>query len=201
MAKQQQQRDNQDIATSSQIQSINSLSFFEETSGAKQTLKTIIENDKEGGEKSYHMMCPESKVAYEVKTKNIRITSTKVNKIVVVKDQTVYEQLVKQNVLEKYQRMLLSSISHEIRNPLNALSCYITTIMESISLGEIKNLCQKIAYSLEHINLIVCGACHLMYPENKTLLIEEENFDLMKKIKEIIDIITPTIEAKQLFNF
>jgi CheY-like chemotaxis protein len=116
----------------------------------------------------------------------------------VIKDQTIYEQLVKEKLQEKSQRMLLSSISHEIRNPLNGIYGYMATIQDSNDFTEIKAISKKIEYEVERVELIVSSACDLIMTENKMLILQPEKIDIPEAIQQVINMFQSEIDAKNL---
>ena len=69
------------------------------------TLRTALQrtDDKDQGDIVYHMASDISQRVYEVKTKYLPSVMDDGCKIAVIKDQTVYRQLVKQRLLEKCQ--------------------------------------------------------------------------------------------------
>lgn len=175
-----------------------SLDKISEAGGTGETLKSVIENNDGTEEKSYHMVHKETNKVYEAKIKKIPITATKVFKIAVLKDQTIFEELVKRKMLGKYQKMLLSSITHEIRNPLNAIECFRSIILESLNLDEAKSACIKIGYAAQQIDFIMTGACDLMLSDSRSLAIHKDFINLQETIQQVICIISPIIESKSI---
>eukprot|EP01022_Parablepharisma_sp_SALTPOND_P016754 TRINITY_DN2529_c0_g1_i1.p1 TRINITY_DN2529_c0_g1~~TRINITY_DN2529_c0_g1_i1.p1 ORF type:complete len:680 (-),score=57.61 TRINITY_DN2529_c0_g1_i1:58-2097(-) len=180
--------------------SLPSMESIKDRTDTTLTLRHLIEKrDDEGlGEQVYNMACEKTKKAYEVKTKYLPKTWPEGYKIVVVKDQTVYEQLVKERMVEKYQRMLLSSISHEIRNPLNAISGYNTMIFESGVEEKIHTLCNKIECAIQQVDLMLSGACDIMRSESNTSILKPQAFSLKNTIRQVVDIVMPNLESKPI---
>ncbi len=143
----------------------------------------------------YHMTL--DRKPYEVKTKYIPMSSKKECKIAVVTDQSVYENLLKETTMEKYQRMLLSSISHEIRNPLNAIEGYLTILKEQ-EREDMEDYIEKIHGSTQQVDLIVSGACDLLLNDNKTTVLQPQHFDLSELIESVVDIVRPNINKRSL---
>ena len=56
--------------------------------------------------------------SYEARCTNILIEQ-KNCKLTIIKDQTDYEELTKERMIEKFQKVLIASVTHEIRTPLN----------------------------------------------------------------------------------
>eukprot|EP00830_Metopus_es_P008017 TRINITY_DN1771_c0_g1_i2.p1 TRINITY_DN1771_c0_g1~~TRINITY_DN1771_c0_g1_i2.p1 ORF type:complete len:803 (-),score=118.01 TRINITY_DN1771_c0_g1_i2:12-2378(-) len=160
--------------------------------------KILTDEASEDAERVYNMVSNETKKSYEVKTKLFLKSPTKCNKILVCKDQSVFEELIKQKTLEKYQRMLLSSISHEIRNPLHAIEGYRSMILESSSLSKIQANSGKLGCATQQIDLIVSGACELMVNDSKTYIIQPEAFNIFDAIQQMLSIVSPVIEAKNI---
>lgn len=158
------------------------------------TLKSAITSVELGTEKVYRMCLKEK--TFEVKTKILPISSGKSSKIAVVKDQSIYETLIKEKTLEKYQKMLLSSISHEIRNPLNAIEGYLTIIKEAKESYE--NYYLKLKSSANQIAFIVDGACDLLLSENKTLILQPRSFSVKDSVSEVYEILSPNFENKPI---
>lgn len=158
------------------------------------TLKSAITSVELNEEKSYRMEL--DKHIFEVKAKSLPICSGKTSRIAVVKDQTVYDSLVKEKTLEKYQKMLLSSISHEIRNPLNVIEGYLTFIREAK--GDYENSCMKLRCAAHQIDFIVDGACDLLLCENKTIILQPRLFGVKECISELLEIVSPNYENKGL---
>ncbi|MDR3549363.1 MAG: hybrid sensor histidine kinase/response regulator [Candidatus Pacebacteria bacterium] len=154
------------------------------------------ENKHEQDAEEVHHMTLEGK-PYELKTKYIAMTGRKECKIAVITDQSVYENLVKEKTMEKYQRMLLASISHEIRNPLNAIEGYLTFLKEQDK-TDLEDYIAKIRWAAQQIDLIVTGACDLLLNEGKTMILQPQRFDLREIIDSVVAIVTPNLEKKQL---
>jgi len=164
----------------------------------KRSLKQILEEKQEFSDESekVYRMGFEGK-SFEIKTKHLSADSAKSCKIAIIKDQTVYETLIKEKMMEKYQRMLLSSISHEIRNPLNAIEGYLTILKETeVTKENLTNYCSKLQSASHQIAFIVDGACDLLLCGNKTLILQPRRFDIRKCIDEVTEILMPNIEVK-----
>ena len=164
------------------------------------SLRSVIveTNDDSSDNHSYHMVNKESRNVYEVKTKYLPILSSKGHKLVVVKDQTIYEQVIKERSMKKYQRILLASITHEIRNPLNSIMGYLTTIAETENLAEAKQAGEYVRGAVEQIRYIVASSCDLTMIDSSTLVIEPSAFDLRGAIENVINVIRPNLEAKPI---
>jgi signal transduction histidine kinase len=189
--------DRKKISKETLLASLNSIA---ENSENGRTLKDAIERkeDIDINAQVYQMECERNKKVFEVKTIYLPQKTFKSIKIAIVKDQTIFEQLVKRKHQEKSQRMLLSSISHEIRNPLNAVGGFIAIIQESDNINEIKDSTQKIGYEMERIELIVTSACDLMMTENKLLILQPEEFVLEGLIYQVLNMFKHAIESKHL---
>ena len=166
-------------------------------SGPGTTLKTALLSEH-NHDVVWHMSNADSKKVYEVKLKSLPLQLNKGCKLAVVKDQTVYQELVKQNLLEKYQRMLLASISHEIRNPLNAIEGFCTILLENQGAPNSAELYERLRQAAQHIDFVIAGACDLMLSNPATLLQRPCVFSLGEAIKSVVNIIRPTVEAKGL---
>lgn len=167
-----------------------------ESNGSGFTLKDalMISPQRDTREKTYHMSL--DKRPYEVKTKHLPM-SKKECKLAVVTDQSVYENLVRETTMEKYQRMLLSSISHEIRNPLNAVEGYLTMLKELAKEDE-QDYIGKIRGAAQQVDLIVSGACDLLLNESKTTVLQPQHFDLAEITRSVLDIVSPNASKKAL---
>lgn len=176
------------------------LDSITETNGSGRTLESVINrtDDKDGNERQYDMGCKSTNQSFEVRTKYFPFTSSQIYKLVVVKDQTVYQQLIKEQMLGKYERMLLASISHEIRNPLQAINGYLTLLYEARDPAAVQALAENLSRSTEQIDLIVTGACDLMLSQSKDLHIHTEEFALAGLIETTVNVLRPSLEAKAL---
>lgn len=179
---------------------LSSCDKIAENSSGGHTLRYAIErnDDLNSNSQIYQMECQNNKKIYEVKTTYLPHKTFKSIKVAVIKDQTIYEQLVKRKLQEKSQRMLLSSISHEIRNPLNAVGGFIAIIQDTENINEIKDTTQKIGYEMERIELIVSSACDLMMTENKLLILQPQDFVLEGLIYQVLNMFKNSIESKHL---
>ena len=162
------------------------------------TLKTAIEYDTGGktAEKTYNMVHSKTHKYYEVKTK----LSTDY-KITVIKDQTLYQNFVKEKMLKKYLKMLLASISHEVRNPLNAIEGYSSIILDSESKllsSTMKENLTGIQHSARHIEYIVNGACFLVLVDNGAVDVQEEEFDIVKAVENMVQTISCNIVKERV---
>lgn len=151
---------------------------------------------QDGSDRSYNMVHVKSEKVYEVKTK--RSVCGLGCTVAVVKDQTMYQQLVKEQLLEKYLRMLMASISHDIRNPLNAVECYIDIMMETEDIADIKRTLGDLRSMSEHIDYIVAGACYLTITEGSAVVIQPEEFALSTAVRDILNIMRPSVVEKQV---
>jgi len=144
------------------------------------------------------MTCSDSNKAFEVRIKALPVIASRTYKLAVVKDQTVYEELMRGKILEKYQRMLLSSISHEVRNPLHAIEGYRAVIADSRDLAESQQAAVHIGSAARQIDFIVSGACDLMLTESNTLITQPQPFDVRKAIQDILNILRLSYEQKPI---
>jgi len=159
-------------------------------------LRIILEDrdDEPNGEQIYSMVCEKTRKVYEVKTNYLPNIWPKGYKFAVVKDQSVYEQLVKQITIEKYQRILMASITHEIRNPLNSIAGYSMQIGENNK--NTHEYCDKIECSIQKIDFILTGACDLILSDN--CILQAQDFNPKTAIEQIFHIINPLIEGKKI---
>ncbi|MDR3549643.1 MAG: ATP-binding protein [Candidatus Pacebacteria bacterium] len=163
------------------------------------TLKDALAGEQvEGGSGGHVRRMVRADKVFEVKTKYISISTTQSCKIAVVKDQTVYEHLIKEETLERYQRMLLSSITHEIRNPLNVIEGNLAMIQETEEREQQEKLTAKIKSAAQQIDFIVTGACDLLLSESKTLIVHPCDFHLEGAVDEVMAMVRSSAEAKGL---
>ncbi len=165
------------------------------------SLKDIVEGEEDGRE--YRMECERSQKLFEVKTKALPKIWPGGYRLVVVKDQTVYEQLFKERTMEMYQRMLISSISHEIRNPLNAIQSYASTILETSRHNlETAAQCKKVDLEIRRIDYTLSGACDLMMAAGESTGIIDSKmfkpFNLKSAIQEVQEMVQPGLEQKPI---
>ncbi len=105
---------------------------------------------------------------------------------------------MKQEMLEKYLRMLLASISHEIRNPLNILEGYLTVAAELSISDMMKSYLRKLSCAARQIDYALNGACYLTMTESGTIVLQPERFDLKQTVEQMIDFIQPILERKEV---
>ncbi len=164
------------------------------------TLKSAVERDDDReGELQYQMDCPETQKVFEVKTKYLPVIWPQGYKLVVVKDQTIYEQLVKEKMLEKYTRMLVASISHEIRTPLNAVEGYLTSLAQDLPAASM--VCDKIEKCVTQIDFILTGACNLIMAggsggDSSPSLVPLQPLDVRAAVGQVVDVVQPSLEGK-----
>lgn len=183
---------------------LSSLESIKDRANRNITLRQIIERDSNddspsfGSGRAHNMYCEKTGKLYEVKTKYLPGLWPKEHMIAVVKDQTVYSQLLKRQLLEKYQRMLLSSISHEIRNPLNAVEGYCTMLMDLkiVRNPDMAEICRKIQGSVQQMDFIVSGACDLMVNDKTLILLYNDEVSMRTAVQEVIDIVKPSLGQK-----
>ena len=166
--------------------------------GAGVTLRSALERNLETNTEGpvYRMTCSDSNKAFEVRIKALPVIASRTYKLAVVKDQTVYEELMRGKILEKYQRMLLSSISHEVRNPLHAIEGYRAVIADSQDVAEAKEAAALIGSAARQIDFIVAGACDLMLTESNTLITQPQPFEVRRAIQEVLNILRPSYEQR-----
>jgi len=162
------------------------------------TLKDLMEtrNDVKIGEQVYSMTCENTGKVFEVKTKYLPEIWPKGYKIAVIKDQSVYEQLVREQMIKRYQKMLISSITHDIRNPLNAIAGYSTVLNGTNDMSKISELVSKIEYSIQQADYILSGACDLIIGESSAVILQPQTFYVKPAIDQVISIISPSLENK-----
>eukprot|EP01022_Parablepharisma_sp_SALTPOND_P004163 TRINITY_DN1186_c0_g1_i1.p1 TRINITY_DN1186_c0_g1~~TRINITY_DN1186_c0_g1_i1.p1 ORF type:complete len:597 (-),score=40.03 TRINITY_DN1186_c0_g1_i1:101-1891(-) len=158
-------------------------------------LKTIIEEfaTQTTPERTYSTVHVENKKSYEIKAKQFNEYN-----IIVVKDQTVYEQLVKEKQLEKYLKMLVSSLTHEIRNPLNVIEGCSSMVTEAATFTETRDISAKLHYSVQYVRYILDSACCLTQTEGGSLAMQNESFSPTKSIECILEMLRPSIEGKDV---
>ena len=165
------------------------LECISEPSGISLKVAIELEKDEEECEAVYDMSHNKTKKVYEVFTKLAGDY-----KIAVVKDQSVYKKLVKEKMLERYLRMLLASISHEIRNPLNTIEGYLTIMLDTNESTEvIKEFLLRLRFAAQHIDYIVNGACYLTITEGGTVVLQPENFAIRSSVEQIVSMMQPSI--------
>jgi len=164
------------------------------------TLKSLIESrdDLNLGEQVHNMNCKKTGKVFEVRTKYLPEIWPKGYKIAVVKDQTIYEQLVREKMLKKYQKMLIASISHEIRNPLNAIAGYTMIIQEEVDNIKIRDHTEKIENAILQIDYILTGACDLLFGMSSTAILQTQEFYLKNAIDSVIKVASASIENKEV---
>ncbi|MDR3547224.1 MAG: ATP-binding protein [Candidatus Pacebacteria bacterium] len=181
-----------------------SLECIKDRNDANLSLRRVVESgdgraDADGRERM--MICEETQRLFEVRTRTLPKIWPDGYSLVVVKDQTVYEQLVKETLMEKYQRMLISSISHEIRNPLNAIQGYTSMILESQSKQDIAVLCSKMEREIRGMDFTLAGACDLMINVSGGdggQPIQVQSFNLRSAIREVEEMVQPGMEQKSI---
>ena len=146
----------------------------------------------------YNMSCEKRQKVFEVQAKCLTQQWPEGYKIILVKDQTVYEQLLKEKMLDKCQRMLLSSISHVIRNPLNVIEGCSTMLTEGYENS--RELCQKIKNSVAHIDYIISGACYLSAKESCSSTRVAESFAVSSTVNQIIDMIKESVNKDVILS-
>jgi signal transduction histidine kinase len=176
------------------------LDWITDPGGTGCTLRQALQrtDENENQERDYRMVCRENGRVYDVKTKYLPLFAHKRYKIAVVKDQTAYEGLMKNQVLERCQRMLLASILHDVRNPLHAIEGYRACIDDAQDVQQAKQANQHVGSAVRQIDCIVSGACDLLLGNAKDLLVRVEPFELRPAVEQAIGIIRPALEAKQL---
>ncbi len=180
------------------------LECIKDKTNASVTLRRVVErnDDREIGDMIYNMDCTYCPKAFEVKSKYLKNIGPKCYKLIVVKDQSAHEQLVREKMLEKYQRMLLSSIAHEIRNPLNAIEGYSNMILDAVE-TQTAPLCTKIAHAVDQIDFMLAGAFDLMALETagsslqtQASAVQAQSFSIAALVQHMAETVQSSLEGK-----
>eukprot|EP00831_Metopus_contortus_P015280 TRINITY_DN16348_c0_g1_i1.p1 TRINITY_DN16348_c0_g1~~TRINITY_DN16348_c0_g1_i1.p1 ORF type:complete len:338 (+),score=33.47 TRINITY_DN16348_c0_g1_i1:197-1210(+) len=174
--------------------------FAEVGSGGNTLQEELLQDfsNENEQEKIFNMKDPSSSNDYEVRMKQIILDQNRKYRIAIVKDQTLFHQLIKETTIKKNQKMLLASISHEIRNPLNAIYGFISLGMDSVSLSETHCYYEKIRCFAEQIGYIVDGAMNLILAENEALASNPQPFQIREAIRDVVHMMKDNMKSKNL---
>jgi len=103
-----------------------------------------------------------------------------------------------QEVLE-LKRMFLSTMSHELRTPLGSILNLTQYLMVSEKVGdEEEEILRRIENASEHLLGMINNLLQLSKLESNAMIITKESVDILELIEEMIEIVEPLIDEKNL---
>jgi signal transduction histidine kinase len=104
-----------------------------------------------------------------------------------------------QEILE-VKRTFLSMMSHELRTPLGSILTLTQHLMISENMkGKEIDILSHIESASEHLLAMINNLLQLSKLESNTMIIKKESIDIIECMNEIIEMVYPLIEDKDLF--
>ncbi len=102
--------------------------------------------------------------------------------------------------LTQLQKEFIGNVSHEVKNPVFAISGYLEALASSSSLGEDmrKRYAEKALANLQRLNLLFDDLIEIARLEYREDLIRGSVFDLQNLIEEVAEMLRPKAEDKGL---
>jgi len=177
---------------------VPAIEALKDRNNREKNLRTYLESQDNlsSSDQVYNLINEKTEKVYEVKISSLPNSWPAGFKFAVVKDQTLYENLIKKDIIERHQKMLISSITHEIRNPLNIIDGYNNMINEYEGNITVKKYCNTITATIKKIDFILDGACELIHSDSD--VVQYQTFNLEPAIYEVIQVISPQVESKSL---
>ena len=98
------------------------------------------------------------------------------------------------------KRTFLSSMSHELRTPLGSILNLTQHLMVSPKIGDDEvEMLGRIENSSEHLLAMINNLLQLSKLESNSMPIKKEQIDIFLVIEEMIEIVEPLIDEKELF--
>jgi PAS domain S-box-containing protein len=121
-----------------------------------------------------------------------------------LQEQLEFEQQLKDAKMEAEQNsaaktLFLSSMSHEFRTPMNSILGFAQLLHEDDSLGfKQKDFIKKIMISGDHLKELINDILDFAKIESGVIEMNIENVDICQLIYEIIDMVTPEAQAREI---
>ena len=119
-------------------------------------------------------------------------------RLTVVRDLTSWEELTKERLEKKYVRMLIASVTHEIRNPLNIEMGMLDMISELKEWEYIAPYVEIAKKNIKLLTYLVNDVYDLLQPSNATYVLNKSSFSLRLLLYECEDLLRHQLEAKKL---
>ncbi len=119
-------------------------------------------------------------------------------KIIESHQKKLNESLKKIKWMEKQRNIFFSSISHDLKVPLNSISGFVDILLEKETDKEKRNYLKSIKNSAQTMLLLINDILDMSRIENGKMSINKENLNLEEFIEEIKEMFEPIADKKHL---
>ncbi len=158
------------------------------------TLLDIVES-KEREEESIRLKVHNDDRVYEASCHRLSF-DCKDCKLTIVNDETDFEELTKERLGKKYQKVLIASVTHELRNPLNIEMGMLDTLSE-LKLGETAESYVEIARKNLKLLTYLVNDIHDLSSSDPVAL-SRSRFDVRSCLRECAELLDPQLKQKNL---
>jgi signal transduction histidine kinase len=134
----------------------------------------------------------EKKCEEETITMHINVVSVdfqaKPHLVVIISDQSEFKKIEVERIKKNLHNLLLKSISHELRSPLNGRMANIDLTLSKVQNAELEEFLQNAKRSSRILLFLIQNANSLAQIETKTLKLNEEECNIKEIISDSLDL-------------
>eukprot|EP01022_Parablepharisma_sp_SALTPOND_P031359 TRINITY_DN796_c0_g1_i1.p1 TRINITY_DN796_c0_g1~~TRINITY_DN796_c0_g1_i1.p1 ORF type:complete len:638 (-),score=73.60 TRINITY_DN796_c0_g1_i1:77-1990(-) len=176
------------------------LTRIKAVNGTKTAMNVILEHyqtegqETEGSQK-YKFETNETLKTYTIKSTKIELHGKK-SLVMILQDETGYENLIK--IEEKYQKMYVASIVHDIRTPLNGIMGIIEIIEEQCNSSQIKEHLKLAKNTCMQLLFLTYDITDYSQIEAKKLKINTNEMDIKEVVYDCTQLLNYQFERKKI---
>lgn len=138
-----------------------------------------------------------SKRSFEATFNNIEMEGREC-KILIIKDLTEFEELTKERMNQKFQKILIASVTHEIRTPLNIQTGLLEMIEDPKNKGKESYYIEIAKRNLQLLTYLVNDIPDLSHSDPKGISLNISRFSVLQVLAECEELAKYQIQAKGL---
>ena len=161
-------------------------------------LKSIDERAREGNVVTVLLNVPPKKKRMEILVLDILFSGRKC-KAYIVKDYTLIDELEEKKLEEKYTKLTLNSLTHELRTPLYGIVGMISLLKDLELEQNARNYAARALNSCELMEYLINDVCDLMFLQSKSLLeLRKDSFTPLIAVQDIYKLFEMSMREKGL---
>ncbi|MDR3549042.1 MAG: hybrid sensor histidine kinase/response regulator [Candidatus Pacebacteria bacterium] len=114
----------------------------------------------------------------------------------IVHDVTALEDLEQEKAQRRCLQMLVATVSHDIRTPINAIQGVHDVLAPYLTSSELQEQLKIAQIAVKRMLLYVRGLAFLEHLENKSLQLDYSGFDVAHSVHEILEYFDPSLKSK-----